>query len=292
MFSGSMVPVVTPFKEGEIDWESLERLIEFQIEKGSSGIVPCGTTGESATLSHEEHIKVVEFVVKKVNKRIPVIAGAGSNSTDEAIALAKAAVKAGADGLLIVTPYYNKPTQAGLIAHYTEIAKSVTLPIILYNVPSRTGVNLLPETVAQLAEIENIVGIKEASGVTSQISEIINLCRGNVFSVFSGEDALTFPILCLGGKGSITATANVVPAEFSQLNENVAKGKIAEAAELHYKLLPLCMTMFIETNPAPVKEALYMMKLIESPEVRLPLVGVRESNKEKIKKVLVDIGLI
>ncbi|MEW6102812.1 MAG: 4-hydroxy-tetrahydrodipicolinate synthase [bacterium] len=291
MFKGSIVPIITPFKDDySIDYEVLERLIEFHIESGTNGLVPVGTTGESATLSHKEHRDVVKFTIDVVKKRIPVIAGAGSNSTKEAIEIAKQAEEDGSDGILSITPYYNKPTQDGLIAHFKELAKNIRLPIILYNVPGRTGVNMMPETVFKLSSIENIVGIKEASGNLIQSAEIIKLCNGKI-GVFCGEDALAFPLMTIGAKGAISASANVAPADFSGMIEEVEED-IQRARSLYYKLLPLCKAMFLETNPAPVKEALFIMGLIPNPNVRLPLVRVKEETSKKIKDVLLSLGIV
>lgn len=289
MFKGSMVALVTPFKDGQVDKEKLLELVEFHIREGTDGIVPCGTTGESATLSHDEHKEVVSIVVKAVNKRIPVIAGAGSNCTRESIELAHHAKKVGADGILAVTPYYNKPTQEGLYEHYATIAE-VDIPLILYNVPSRTGVNLIPETVARLSKIDNIVGIKEASADLRQQSKIVELCRSN-FALISGDDFTLLPTLSVGGVGVISVVANIVPKEVSNLVKEFNQGNMAEAKSLHYKIFPLCEAMFIETNPVPVKESLSLMRLI-SPEVRLPLVPLKEANRQKIKEVLQTYGLI
>lgn len=292
MFKGSIVPIITPFKEDfSIDYETLERLIEFHIKNGTRGIVPVGTTGESATLSHSEHRDVVKFTIDVVNKRIPVIAGAGSNSTKEAIEIAKQAEKDGADGILSITPYYNKPTQDGLIAHFTEIAKNIKIPIILYNVPGRTGVNIQPETVAKLSDVENIVGIKEASGNLVQAAEIIKLSNGKM-AMFCGEDALAFPMMTIGAKGCISASANVAPADFASMIDEEIGDDIQRARSLYYKLLPLCKAMFLETNPAPVKEALFKLGLIPNPKPRLPLVRVKEETSKKIEGVLKSLGMI
>ncbi|HAW50411.1 TPA: 4-hydroxy-tetrahydrodipicolinate synthase [bacterium] len=291
MFSSSIVPIITPFKDDySIDYEILANLIEFHIQEGTKGIIPVGTTGESATLSYREHSDVVKFTIDRVNKRVPVIAGAGSNSTFEAIELVKQAEKDGADGILSITPYYNKPTQEGLIVHFTEIAKNTKLPIILYNVPGRTGVNMIPETVYALSKIDNIIGIKEASGNLTQAAEIIRLCEGRI-NVFCGEDTLAFPMMTIGAKGSIAATANVIPADFSSMVEE-AEDNINRARALYYKIFPICKAMFLETNPAPVKEALYLMGLIPCPKVRLPLVGVKEKTREEIRSLLKSYGLV
>jgi 4-hydroxy-tetrahydrodipicolinate synthase len=290
MFKGSMVAIVTPFKNGKVDEKALGELIEFHIKNGTDVIVPCGTTGESATLSHEEHHRVVEITVKTVNKRIPVVAGAGSNSTSETLELTNYARKAGADGVLLITPYYNKPTQEGLYQHFRKVAESVDVPIVLYNVPGRTSVNMLPSTVARLRTIKNIVGIKEATGDMKQVSELIRLC-GRDFDVISGDDFTTLPLLHLGGVGAISVTANVAPADAAGMFDAFFAGKTAEALKLHYKMEPLHGAMFIETNPIPVKTSLALMGRI-SEEFRLPLCPMADANKEKLKKTLKDYGLI
>ncbi|MBU1261590.1 4-hydroxy-tetrahydrodipicolinate synthase [bacterium] len=292
MFSGSIVPIITPFKEdGSIDYETLSSLIEFHIQKGSHGLLPVGTTGESATLNHKEHRDVVRFVIEKVAKRIPVIAGCGSNSTEEAIGLAKAAKEDGANGILSITPYYNKPTQEGLVAHFTEIANAVDIPIILYNVPGRTGVNMLPETVKKLSDIKNIVGVKEASGNLAQAAEIKRLCDGKI-ALFCGEDSLVFPMMAIGGSGCISASANIAPEDFASMVEEANNRNFDRARSLYYKLLPLCTAMFWETNPVPVKESLKMMEIIPSAKVRLPLVSLKEETREKIKALLATYNLL
>jgi 4-hydroxy-tetrahydrodipicolinate synthase len=290
MFKGSMVAIVTPFKNGKVDEKALGDLIEFHLKNGTDVIVPCGTTGESATLSHEEHHRVVEFTVRTVNKRVPVVAGAGSNSTEETVDLTKYAKKGGADGVLLITPYYNKPTQEGLYQHFKKVAESVDIPIVLYNVPGRTGVNMLPATVARLRAIKNIVGLKEATGDMKQVSEIIRLC-GRDFDVISGDDFTTLPLLCLGGVGAISVTANVVPADAAGMFDAFFGGKMEEALKLHYKMEPLHGSMFIETNPIPVKTSLALMGKITE-EFRLPLCPMAEVSKEKLKKSLKDYGLI
>jgi len=290
MFQGSIVALVTPFKDGKIDREGLKNLIEFQIENNTHAIVPCGCTGEAATLSHEEHKKVLELTLEFVNKRVPVIAGSGSNSTHEAVELTRYAKDRGADGALVITPYYNKPTQDGLYRHYKEIATNVDIPIILYNVPGRTGVNMLPETVLRLSEIDNIVGIKEASGSLSQMSDIIGLCGENLV-VLSGDDSVILPLLSIGGKGVVSVSANIVPSYVAQIVNEFNKGNFDEARRLHYKLRSLNEAMFFETNPIPVKTSLSLMGKI-SGELRLPLSPMSKANLEKLKKVLMDYGLI
>ena len=290
MFKGAIVAIVTPFKNGEIDEESLRELIEFQIVNGTDGIVPCGTTGESATLTHEEHDRVIEITIDAVKKRVPVIAGTGSNSTAEALRLTEHAYKAGADGALIVCPYYNRPTQEGLYQHFKTIAEKVPIPIIPYNIPSRTGVNLMPEMVAKLAKIKNIVGIKEASGSIKQMSDIIELCSED-FAVLSGDDIFTLPLLAIGGAGIISVVSNVVPADMAALVDAFAAGEIARAKTLHHKMGALMEALFIEVNPIPVKAALALMGKIKY-EYRLPLCKMAEANFEKLKKVMANYALI
>lgn len=290
MFKGSMVAIVTPFKDGKIDEEALANLIEWHIKEGTHAIVPCGTTGEASTLDYEEHYRVIEITVKTVNKRIPVIAGTGSNSTDEAIMITRKAEELGADGVLSVTPYYNKPTQEGLYRHFKEIADKTGLPIILYNVPGRTSVNMLPQTVARLAEHPRIVGIKEATGDMKQVSEIIRLC-GKDFAVISGDDFTNLTLLALGGRGFISVIANICPKDVAELFNSWEKGDIERAREIHYKLEPINKVMFIETNPIPVKTALAMMGKIRE-EFRLPLCEMAPTNKEKLAEVLRQAGLV
>lgn len=290
MFSGSFVAIVTPFRKGKVDEKAFGELIEWQIANGTNGIVPCGTTGESATLSHEEHNRVVELAVEVVNRRVPVIAGTGSNSTDEAIDLTRHAKQAGADGALLITPYYNKPTQEGLYRHYKAVAETVDLPLVLYNIPGRTGVNMLPATIARLSAIKNVVGVKEGSGSVQQASDIVQMC-GNRLSVLAGDDALTLPMMAVGGKGVITVTANIVPTDMANLVKAFAAGKIDEARRIHFKLSPLFAALFYETNPIPVKEALGMMGKID-PELRLPLCAMATDAREKLARVLKDMGLI
>jgi len=290
MFKGSIVAIVTPFKDKKVDEKALGELIEWHISEGTDAIVPCGTTGESATLDYEEHYRVIEITIKTVNKRVPVIAGTGANATDETIMITQKAKKMGADGALLVAPYYNKPTQEGLYRHYKAVAESVDIPIILYNVPGRTAVNMLPPTVARLAEIKNIVAIKEATGDMRQVSDIIRLC-GDRMTVLSGDDFTTLTLLALGGKGVISVSANVAPRDVSEMVKAWEKGNIAEARKLHFKLEPLNQAMFIETNPIPVKTALSMMGKIQN-EFRLPLCQMSDENGKKLRSVLVTYGLI
>jgi 4-hydroxy-tetrahydrodipicolinate synthase len=291
MIHGSMVAIVTPFRNGKIDEKALKDLIEFQIENGTHGIVPCGTTGESPTLSHEEHEYVIELTVNAVNKRVPVIAGTGSNSTKEAIRLTRFAKEIGADATLLVVPYYNKPTQEGLYLHFKQIATQVDIPIILYNIPGRTGVNMTPETIARLAgDFKNIIGVKEATGSIPQASKILHLC-GMDFLLLSGEDSINFPLLAIGARGFITVTANIAPKDVADLYNHFNNGEFEKARDLHYKLLPLNEALFIETNPIPVKAALSMMDKIKY-EYRLPLSEMTPGHYEELKTVLSDYGLI
>lgn len=290
MFRGAIVAIVTPFKDGKIDKEALRELIEMQIENGTTGIVPCGTTGESATLSHEEHDRVIEITIDAVKKRVPVLAGTGSNSTAEALRLTRHAYEAGADGALIVCPYYNRPMQEGMFRHFKTIAENVPIPIILYNIPGRTGINLLPETVMKLSRIPNIVGIKEASGSLKQIMDVIHLCS-SAFDVLSGDDIIALPLLALGSKGVISVVSNIAPRDMSDMIDAFEAGDMNRAKELHYKMSPLMDALFIETNPVPVKAALSMMGKIEY-ELRLPLCKMSDSNYDKLRQALVDYGLI
>lgn len=291
MFEGSLVAIVTPFKNGELDEQALRDLLQFHIENGTSGIVPCGTTGESATLTNEEHHRVISIAVEVCKDKIPVLAGTGSNATREAIEMTQFAQKVGADGALLITPYYNKPSQQGLYEHFMAIAKATDLPIILYNVPSRTSVNMLPETVARLnRDQKNIIGIKEASGSLNQIGEVIDRC-GDDFILLSGDDALVWPILAIGGKGVISVTANLVPDKMALLCDRAAHRDMDGAAALHYELRELHDAMFIETNPVPVKAALAMMGKI-SDEVRSPLARMSDEHVAQLKAVLKQHALI
>src|SRR3989442_1313105 len=290
MFSGSIVALVTPFKDGHVDWASLEGLVEFHIKNGTHGIVPCGTTGESATLDHQEHDDVIKAVIKAAKKRTPVIAGTGSNSTDEAIRLTKEAEKAGADGALLISPYYNRPTQEGIYQHYKKIASEVGIPLIVYNIPGRTGSKIEPETLARLSEIKNIAGVKEATGSVDQAIDVIRLC-GDRLAVYSGEDSLIFSLMALGGKGVISTVANVAPKETSQLTEACLKGNWEKGRELQFKLMPLIRSLFIETNPIPAKTALALMGKCSS-DLRLPLTPMAEANLKKLKQAVTDFGLL
>ena len=290
MFTGSLVAIVTPFKNGKLDERALGDLIEWQIASGTHGIVPCGTTGESATLTHAEHDRVVAFTVEVVRRRVPVVAGTGSNSTEEAIALTKHAKAAGVDGALLITPYYNKPTQEGLFLHYKAIAEAVDLPLVVYNIPGRTGVNMMPATIARLTVCPTVVAIKEGSGSVQQASEIIQLC-GERLTVLAGDDALTLPMMAVGGKGVITVTANLLPAKMAQLVNAFFEGRLEAARALHYELYPLFPALFYETNPIPVKEALHMMGKIDR-EMRLPLCLMGNDNREKLLAVLKAASLV
>ena len=290
MFKGVFVAIVTPFKNGKIDEKALRGLIDFQIEGGVDEIVPCGTTGESATLNHEEHDQVIRIAVDACRGKASVLAGTGSNSTQEAIQLSRNAKNAGADGLLQITPYYNKPNQEGLYHHFSSIADAVDLPIVLYNVPSRTSVNMVPETVVRLAKIKNIVGTKEASGSLQAISKIIDNC-GKDFTVLSGDDPLLWPILAIGGKGVISVTANILPAKVAALCKAAAIGDIAGARSLHYELMDINDSLFIDTNPIPVKAALHLMGKIEN-ELRGPLIELSKDTLERLKKAMACHGLL
>jgi 4-hydroxy-tetrahydrodipicolinate synthase len=290
MFSGSIVAIVTPFSKGKFDEKVMAELLEFHIAHGTNGIVPCGTTGESATLTPDEHERVVSVTVEVVNKRIPVIAGTGSNSTDEAITFTKHAKAAGADAALLITPYYNKPPQEGLYRHFAAVAKAVELPQILYNIPGRTSINMSPATVSRLSEIPNIVGIKEGSGSLQQVSDIIQRSRPD-FLVLSGDDALTLPTIALGGKGVITVTANVAPTDMANMVKAALEGNYEKARLLHYKLAPLFGALFLETNPIPVKAALAMMgKMTE--EIRLPLTPLAVEFRPPLLEALYKTGIL
>ena len=291
VFKGSIVAIVTPFKDGKFDVQTMHKLVRFHIKNGTSGIVPCGTTGESPTLDYDEHDRVIEVCIEAAKGKVPVIAGTGSNSTAEAIFMTKHAAKAGADGSLQVSPYYNKPTQRGLYRHFKAIADAVDIPIILYNIASRTGVNIVPETIAQLArDCKNIIGVKEASGDLDQMSRIKALCPPN-FQLISGDDSLTLPVLSIGGIGVISVVANIAPSCVSNMVAAFLEGNIKKAQELHYRLLPLVKAAFIETNPIPVKTAMGLMGLCR-PELRLPLCPMADENLAKLKEALKDYGLI
>ncbi len=290
MFKGSIVAIITPFKDGKIDEEAYRALIDFQIDNGTSAIVPCGTTGESATLSMDEHAQVIDIAIDAVKKRVPVIAGAGGNCTREAIELTGHAKKAGADATLQVTPYYNKPTQEGLYRHYRAIAEAVPFPQVLYNVPGRTGVNMLPETVARLAELPEVVAVKEASGNLGQMCDIVRLA-GEKITLLSGDDNLTLPVLAIGGRGVISVVANIVPKETAETVRAWEDGDVDKARELFFRFLPLSQAMFYETNPVPVKTAASLMGKIGE-EMRLPLAPMSPANLQRLKDVLKTYQLI
>lgn len=290
-FQGSLVALVTPFRDGRIDEAKLRELVEFHVTHGTDGLVPCGTTGESPTLSHDEHKRVVEIVVEQARGRIPVVAGTGSNSTAEAIEMTAHAARAGASGALLVSPYYNRPTQQGLYEHFRAVAAAVPeLPLILYNIQSRTAVNIETETLARLAELPNIVGVKEASGSLDQMTQVIVTC-GPDFTVLSGDDNLTLPLMAVGGRGVISVLANLLPREVADLTHAALEGDWKRAREQHLRLYPLCKAMFIETNPIPVKEAMAMLGLVRA-EWRLPLCPMSPANREKLRTILVRAGVL
>ncbi len=291
MFEGSFVALVTPFKDDEsLDEGKLRELIQFQIEGGTHGIVPCGTTGESPSLSEAEHDRVIEITVDTVNGKLPVIAGTGSNSTTRTLRATKHAKAAGADAALIVTPYYNKPTQDGLYAHYMKIADSVDIPIVVYNVPGRCGTDILSPTIARLAEHPNIVALKEATGELKRASEVVNMCPED-FVVLSGDDVNTLPILVVGGKGVISVVANIAPADVAEMCNAFHAGNLDLARKIHYKTFPLAVNLFIETNPIPAKTALMLMGKLNG-KVRLPLAPMTPANLESLRKTLTETGLI
>ncbi|MEM1593361.1 MAG: 4-hydroxy-tetrahydrodipicolinate synthase [Archaeoglobaceae archaeon] len=289
MFKGVIPALITPFREdSSVDYEGLAKNLDY-LEKSVDALVPCGTTGEASTLSYEEHVEVVRFVAE--TSKLPVIGGSGSNSTREAIWLTKEVEKAGAEAAMLVTPYYNKPNDAGLLEHYKAVAKEVSIPLIIYNIPSRTGINVSAQLMAKIAEIENVVGVKEASGNLKQISDIIRLVKKKDFTVLSGDDFLTLPILAIGGKGVISVAANVAPKMMRDLYNAFVEGKIAKAIEIHQKLSPLFDALFIDTNPIPVKKAMELLGLAAG-KPRLPLVELSPEKTEKLKTVMRELGLI
>jgi 4-hydroxy-tetrahydrodipicolinate synthase len=290
MFKGAITALVTPLRNDRLDEEALRRLVDDQIRAGIDGLVPVGTTGESPTLTNEEHIRVIEIVVQEARKRVPVIAGSGANSTREAIELTAAAKAVGADGTLQVTPYYNKPTQDGLFRHFKAVVDAVGLPMVVYNVPGRTGCDLLPETVARLCELPLMVGVKEATGNLQRAAQIIARV-GDRLAVLSGDDATAFPVYAIGGQGCISVVSNVAPADMAAMWDAAAAGNWAKARELHYKVFPLSEGLFIEANPIPVKAALAMMGKI-SDEIRPPLYPLAGANREKVRKILADLKLV
>lgn len=290
MFRGAITALVTPFRGGRLDEEAYRAHIDWQIREGISALVPCGTTGESATLSHEEHERVIDIAVDEARGRVPVLAGTGSNSTDEAVRLTRHAKTAGADGALLITPYYNKPTQEGLYQHYRRVAEEAKFPLVLYNVPGRTGVNLLPETVARLADVPNIVGLKEATGDLKQVSDILEKC-GEKIAVLSGDDFTVLPLLALGGRGVISVVSNVAPADMAEMISAYEHGDLPRARELHFKTQPLARSLFLESNPIPVKTALGLMGRMD-PELRLPLSAMQSANRQKLEETLKAYGLV
>ena len=292
LLSGSCVALVTPFKNGSVDEKKLRDLVEFQIANKTSAIVPCGTTGESATLTHEEHARVIEIVIHQARQRVRVVAGTGSNSTAEALNLTRHACDAGADAALVIVPYYNKPTQEGMFEHFSAVARNVPIPICIYNIPGRTGVNLLPSTLERLVvKNKNIVSVKESSGNLEQVSEILRRLQGHKnFSLLSGDDSLTLPILSVGGRGVISVLANIAPKEVASLCNYFKQGKIAEAQKLNLKMLTLTKTLFLETNPAPVKSAMEILGMC-SAEMRLPMVPISDETKKILTQELKNYGL-
>jgi len=292
MFKGSYVALVTPMKKGRVDEAALRRLVDYHMEHHSDGLVPCGSTGESATLSHAEHRRVVEITVKAARGRIPVIAGAGSNSTAETLELVRHAAKVGAQGALLVVPYYNKPMPRGLYEHYRTVAQAVPLPIILYNIPGRSGINMPVETVIQLAQdCPTIVGIKEASGSMDYTSQLLSVLGRDRFIVFSGDDSLTLPLLALGARGVISVVANILPEAMAELCRSWAHGHAEHALELHLQMMPLMRALFYETNPIPIKTAMHALGLC-GPELRLPLTPMGHDNKKKLLAVMRACRLI
>ncbi len=290
MFKGVLTASITPFRDGSVDERALHELVELQVAAGVDGLVPCGSTGEAATLSHAEHRRVIEVVVAAARGRVQILAGTGSNSTMEAIALTRHAKEAGADGALLISPYYNKPTQEGVIAHYTSIARETAFPLVVYNIPGRTGSNLLPSTLARLAEVEQIVGVKESSGDLNQVAHLLASVP-DTFSVLSGDDWATLPLLALGGHGVISTTSNVAPSEMVSLERAFRAGDMARARDVHYQLLPLFDALFTETNPIPVKAAVAMRGLCRE-EIRLPLTPLTAPNRERLQMVMKDLGLL
>jgi 4-hydroxy-tetrahydrodipicolinate synthase len=287
---GAMTALVTPFKNGKVDEPALESLIEFQISEGIHALVICGTTGESPTLSHEEHDGVIEQSVKIARGRVPIIAGTGSNNTIEAVRLTRHAEKVGADAVLVVAPYYNKPTQEGLYQYFREVAQSTGLPLLVYNIPGRTGVNVLPDTLGRLREIKNMVGIKEASGSLQQASEVLHRC-GNDFILLSGDDGITLPMMAIGGRGAISVASNVLPKRVAQMVEAALSNRWEEARAIHYELLPWAIHLFCETNPIPIKAALAMIGKIGE-EIRSPLTPASPSTREKLRSLLKQFRLL
>ena len=290
-FQGSFVAMVTPFRNGDVDEAKMRELVEFHVSHGTDGLIPCGTTGESPTLSHDEHRRVVELVIEAARGRIPVIAGTGSNSTAEAIDLTRHAERAGAEGALVVNPYYNKPTQEGLYRHFRAVAESVAIPILVYNIQSRTAVNVETATLERLVrDAKNVAGVKEASGSLDQMSQVVAAC-GPDFSVLSGDDILTLALLAIGGHGVVSVIANILPRETAEMVHAALDGDWKRARDLHYKLFPLARAAFLETNPIPIKEAMALASMIE-PEFRLPMCRMSDANRERLRAILKPFALV
>jgi 4-hydroxy-tetrahydrodipicolinate synthase len=290
VFEGVFTALVTPFRDGEIDEPALRELVEFQVAAGVDGVAPCGSTGEAATLSHSEHGRVVQIVVEAARRRVQVLAGTGSNNTRESIELTRHARSVGADGALLISPYYNKPTQEGIVAHYEAIARDTGFPLVVYNIPGRTASNILPATLARLADVEHVVGVKESSGDIAQISEVVAQCP-DAFVVLSGDDALTLPVLAVGGRGVISTASNVAPREVVSLVRAFRAGDLPLALRTHQRLLPLIRALFCETNPIPVKAALALQGRIRD-EIRLPLTKLSQANRERLQVTLKEQGLV
>jgi 4-hydroxy-tetrahydrodipicolinate synthase len=290
MFKGSIVALITPFRNGGIDTDAFQRLVDWQIKEGTSALVPCGTTGESPTLSHDEHMRVVELCIEAANKRVPVIAGTGSNSTAEAVALTRHAKKAGADACLVVTPYYNKPTQEGLYQHYKAISDAVDLPIIVYNIPPRSVIDISVETMARIAKLANVIGVKEATGDVTRFTKHRRVI-GAKFVQLSGDDSLALAQMAAGGDGCISVTANVAPRQLAEFQRHCLAGEFGKAREIHERLAPLHEALFIESNPAPVKYAASLLGKCEA-RVRMPMVEVQETTKQRVREAMVSAGLL
>jgi len=291
MFEGVTVALVTPFRQGKVDFGKVEELVGWHVEQGTDCILPCGTTGESPTLSHDEHDKVIDTVIKAAKGKVKVMAGTGSNSTAEALRLTTHAADSGADGALLVVPYYNKPTQEGLYRHFKTVADAVKIPLVLYNIPSRTGVGLSTETICRLAEIENIVGVKEATGDVNQTSAILAEARGGKLTILSGDDSLTLPIMSVGGKGIVSVVANIIPRDVKAMVAAYNAGDVRKAAERHTRLFPLCKAMFIETNPIPIKTAMKRLGMVTG-ELRLPLCEMLPADEAKLETAMREYGLL
>jgi len=290
VFEGVLTALVTPLRGGAVDERALQELVETQIAAGVDGLVPCGSTGEAATLSHDEHRRVIEVVVAATRGRVVVVAGTGSNSTQEAIALTQHAKEAGADGALLISPYYNRPTAEGIVEHYAAVAREASLPLVAYNIPARTGSNILPETIARLAEIDQVVGVKEACGDLHQIAQT-RAATPEEFALLSGDDWATLPVLAIGGQGVISTISNLVPADMVELVRAFRAGDLARAQETHYRLLPLMDMLFCESNPIPIKAALALRGMVQD-EIRLPLTPLTPPNRERLQVALKEFGLL